>query len=262
MRTAHLFQARLFPFAAAAFAAALTLAAPARAEEGEISYPKQNWSFNGPFGTFDRASAQRGFQVYKDVCATCHSLQQMAYRALSGIGIEPSAIAAIAGSVSVPALTDDGQPTERPALPSDRFRSPFPNDRAARAANNGALPPDLSVIEKAREGGADYLFALLTGFRDPPPGFKLGDGMNYNTAFAGHQIGMPPPLHDEGVTYADGTKATVEQQARDVTTFLAFAANPEMESRKRIGVRVILFLVVLTGLTYAVKRKVWADVDH
>jgi ubiquinol-cytochrome c reductase cytochrome c1 subunit len=236
-------------------------ATPAAAQE-QGAYTKQNWGFDGPFGTFDRAAAQRGFQVYKEVCAACHAIKEGYYRDLAGIGLSEAQIAASAASVTVSVIGDDGQPTDRPALPSDHFRSPFPNEQAARAAMNGAYPPDLSVIEKAREGGADYLYALLTGYRDPPAGMKLGDGMNYNTVFPGNQITMPQPLHDGQVTYGDGTPATVEQMSRDVVTFLAYIANPEMEARKRMGVKMVLFFLALTGLTYAVKRKVWADVEH
>jgi ubiquinol-cytochrome c reductase cytochrome c1 subunit len=222
--------------------------------------PKQIWSFSGPFGTFDRAAEQRGFEVYKEVCSNCHSLKLGYYRNLTGIGLTEDEVKAVAASVTVPTIGDDGQPAERPALPADHFRSPFPNDKAARAALNGALPPDLSVIEKAREGGPDYIFGILTGFGDAPAGMKLGSGMYYNKYFPGHQIGMPPPLQDGQVSYADGTKATVEQEARDVVTFLTYMANPEMEQRKRTGVKVILFLLLMTGVVYAVKRQVWADV--
>jgi ubiquinol-cytochrome c reductase cytochrome c1 subunit len=150
---------------------------------------------------------------------------------------------------------------ERPGRPSDRFRRPFPNDNAARAANNGALPPDLSVIVKARQGGADYIKALLMGYEDPPPGVTLMEGMYYNKYFAGHQIAMAPPLTGDGqVTWADGTQATVDQMAHDVSAFLAWASEPESDTRKAMGVRIILFLTVLGGLTYAVKRKIWARV--
>lgn len=234
---------------------------PAIASE-EIQLPKQKWSFDGPFGTFDRASAQRGFQIYKEVCSNCHSMHQAFYRNLGGIGLSPEQIKAIAASVTVPTIGDDGQPTERPGLPSDRFRAPYPNERAARAAQNGALPPDQSVIEKAREGGADYIYALMMGYGEPPAGMKMGDGMNYNKFYTGHQIAMAAPLSDGRVDYSDGTKATVDQMARDVTTFLTYVANPEMEERKRMGVRVVLFLALLSGLTYVVKRQIWSDVEH
>jgi ubiquinol-cytochrome c reductase cytochrome c1 subunit len=248
-----------FAIAAAAFA---LLATAAAAQEGTPPLPHVRWSFDGPFGTYDRASAQRGFQVYKEICATCHSIRLAYYRDLAGIGLDEAQIAAVAASDQVPTLTDDGQPTTRPGLPSDRFRSPYPNEAAARAVFNGAFPPDLSNIVNARQGGADYLYALLTGYSDPPADMKMGEGMNYNKYFPGHQIAMPQPLHDQQVTYADGTPATVDQMAKDVTTFLAFISNPDMEVRKNTGVKVVLFLVFLTGLTYAVKRKVWADVDH
>jgi ubiquinol-cytochrome c reductase cytochrome c1 subunit len=237
----------------------LALAVPAHAQD-ETPLPKQIWSFSGPFGTFDRAAEQRGFQVYNEVCSNCHSLKLGYYRNLTGIGLTEGQIKAVAASKQVPTIGDDGQPTERPALPADHFRSPFANDLAARAALNGALPPDLSLIEKARAGGADYIFGILTGYGDPPAGMKIGEGLNYNKYFPGHQIAMPQPLQDGSVTYADGTKATIEQEARDVATFLTYMANPEMEQRKRMGVKVVLFLVLLTGVTYAVKRKVWSDV--
>ena len=246
----------------AAILAALATAPALAQEEAPPPLPHEKWSFAGPFGTYDRAAAQRGFQVYHDVCATCHSIRQAYYRNLEGIGLTEEQVAAIASNDQVPSLTDDGQPTTRPGLPSDHFRAPYPNDAAARAVHNGALPPDLSEIVNARQGGPDYLYALLTGYSDPPANMKMGEGMNYNKFFPGHQIAMPQPLHDEQVTYADGTPASVNQMSHDVVTFLAFIANPEMEVRKNTGVKVVLFLVFLTGLTYAVKRKVWADVDH
>ncbi len=226
-----------------------------------VSAPPQPWSFNGPFGTFDRASAQRGFQVYKEVCSNCHSMKEMYYRNLTGIGLSEEQVKAVAGAVEVPAGTDDsGNPVERPAVPSDHFRSPYANDKAARAANGGALPPDQSLIVKAREHGSDYVFSLLQGYKDAPPGVKVGDGQYYNEYFPGGQLAMPPPLHDEAVTYADGTKATVEQMSHDVVQFLTWTSNPELEQRKRMGVKVVLFLTLMTGLTYAVKKKVWKDV--
>lgn len=187
-------------------------------------------------------------------------MKEAYYRNLSGIGLSEEQIKVIAASVIVPTLNDDGQPAERPGLPSDHFRSPFPNEKAARAANNGALPPDQSVIEKARDGGATYIFDLLTGYAEPPAGMKMSEGMNYNRYFPGHQIAMAQPIHDGQVTYSDGTTATVEQMARDAATFLTFIANPEMEQRKRMGVKIVLFLALLTGVTYVVKRQVWADV--
>ena len=239
------------------------LAAGFGAQADEITFPHIKWSFEGPFGTFDRASAQRGFQVYNEVCSACHSMKLMSYRNLAGIGLSPEQIKAIAASKTVPGeLNDQGEPTTRPGLPSDTFASPYPNDKAARAANNGALPPDHSLIEKARYPGgegADYVHALMTGYEDPAPnGFKVPDGSYYNKYFPGHAIHMPPPLSDGSVTYADGTKATVDQEARDVATFLYFASNPEMEQRKHLGIRMVGFFAILCCVSYGVKRKVWA----
>ena len=253
---------RALRFAFAGALLATLAAAPALAQEEPPTPPAQKWSFGGLFGTYDLAAAQRGFQVYSEVCSNCHSMEYLHYRDLAGIGLTAAQIQVVASGFQVPQGTDDqGNPKEGPATPADQFRSPFANEKAARAANNGALPPDLSLIVNAREGHADYIDAILTGFADtPPPGVKLLDGMNYNKYFPGYQIAMPQPLHDDQVTYADGTPATMEQEAHDVTTFLAWAANPELVQRKQIGVRVVLFLLLMTGLTYAVKRKVWSDV--
>lgn len=246
-------------FAPVALAAGL-LASPAMAQEGE-PLPKVKWSFQSLFGTFDLAAAQRGFQVYSNVCSNCHTMQYMHYRDLSGIGLDPDQIKAIAAAVTVPlGLDDQGNPKEGPATPASQFRSPFANEVAARAANNGALPPDLTMIVNAREGGARYVYGILTGFVPAPAGFKVAEGMYYNKMFPGHQIHMPPPLQDGTVEYTDGTKNDLDQEAHDVVTFLAWTANPETVERKQIGVRVVLFLVFMTGLTYAVKRKVWSDV--
>ncbi len=254
---------RWVTFAAAAAALIGSLAtAPARAEGDHAALPKQSWSFAGPFGTFDRAAAQRGFQVYNEVCSACHQLHHAYYRDLTGIGLSAEQVAAIAASKSISDIGDDGAPTDRPGLPSDHFKAPYPNDLAARAAQNGALPPDLSLIVKAREGGADYIYALLTGYSAAPSTMKMSDGMNYNKYFAGNQVAMVPPLSEGRVTYADGTPASVNQMAKDVVTFLAFISEPETEQRKALGVRIVLFFVLMTGVTYAVKRKVWADVDH
>ena len=237
-------------------------AGPALAAGEALPPPDTKFSFDGLFGTFDRASAQRGFQVYKEVCSNCHSMRLLYYRNLRELGLSDAEVRAIAATVQVnDGPNDEGQMFERPGRPSDRFRSPFTNENAARAANNGAYPPDMSVITKAREHGADYIYALLTGYSDPPEDFQLMEGMNYNKYFAGRQIAMAPPLAGEGqVEYKDGTTATVEQMAKDVTTFLAWAAEPELEQRKQMGVRIILFLTILGGLVYAVKRKIWSDV--
>ncbi|MBW4090760.1 MAG: cytochrome c1 [Proteobacteria bacterium] len=241
---------------------ALVAAAPALAQDADTPpLPNEQWSFSGLFGGLDEAAAQRGFWVYLNVCSNCHSMHQMHYRDLAGIGLSPAQIKAIAASVTVPqGVNSQGEPATGPATPASQFRSPFPNEEAARAALNGALPPDLSLIVNARQGGPDYVYGILTGFVKPPAGFKVPAGKYYNAYFPGHLIAMPPPLHDGLVTYADGTKATVPQMAHDVVTFLQWTANPEMVQRKQMGVRVVLFLLLLTGLTYALKRKVWADV--
>ena len=244
--------------ASAALVVAFTSSA-VRAQEEKL--PSPGWSFEGPFGTFDPAARQRGFQVYKEVCSACHSMSLMHYRNLEEIGFSEAEVKAIAASVQVQdGPNDTGDMFERPGRPYDVFKAPFANDQAARASNNGALPPDLSLIIKAREGGPDYVYGILTGFADPPAGMKMMDGMNYNKIFPGHQIAMPPPLSPDRVTYADGTKATVDQEAHDVVTFLAWASEPSMEMRKRVGTKVIIFLLVLAGLLFAVKRKVWRDV--
>ncbi len=188
-------------------------------------------------------------------------MKEMHYRDLAGIGLNEGQIKAVAAGVTVPqGVNDQGEPITGPAMPADEFKAPFPNEQAARAALGGALPPDLSLIVNAREGHSDYVYGILNGFQDAPKGFNVPAGRYYNEYFPGHLIAMPPPLHDDAVDFADGTKATVPQMAHDVVTFLNWAANPELAQRKQIGVRVILFLLLLTGLTYAAKRKVWADV--
>jgi cytochrome c1 len=240
----------------AALAALVSAGSAVAAEE---SAPPQEWSFSGIFGTYDRAALHRGFQVYKDVCSACHSMSLLYYRNLEQIGFSEDEVKGIAAERKVTdGPNDQGQMFERPARPTDRFVAPFPNEQAARLANNGALPPDLSVIVKARKGGPDYIYGVLTGFVDTPEGFKVPEGMFYNAAFPGHAIAMPPPLADGAVTYADGTTATVPQMAHDVTTFLNWAAEPELEVRKKTGLRVMLYLVLLTAMLYAVKRKVWS----
>ncbi len=244
-------------------AAAALSPAPAKAAGAAIAFPDYRFTFDGLFGTFDRGQLQRGFQVYKEVCAACHAMRQLSYRNLLEIGLTEAQVRNIAAQFEVTdGPNDQGEMFQRPARLSDRFRSPFANEQAARAANNGAYPPDLSVMVKARKDGADYVRALLIGYQDPPAGFALMDGMNYNAYFPGHQIAMPNVLNPGQVEFADGTEATVETMARDVTAFLAWAAEPELEQRRAMGVRIILFLIVLGGLTYAVKRKIWADVKH
>ena len=226
----------------------------------KIEYPQLNWTFSGILGTFDRASQQRGLQVYKEVCSGCHGMRLLAYRNLKAIGYNDEEIKAFAAENSVNTIDDDGEVVERPARPSDKFVSPYPNDKAARAANGGAYPPDLSLIVKARPDGANYLHALLTGYEDAPAEKNVPDGMYYNKYYSGKLIGMPQPLYEDGVEYADGTKATPNQMAKDVTAFLAWASEPEMEERKRLGISVILFLLLLTTLSYFAMKQIWAPI--
>jgi ubiquinol-cytochrome c reductase cytochrome c1 subunit len=258
---------RLIVSGAIAIAALVTgIGAVAIAAGTEVHPPHKHWHFQGPFGTYDRAAAQRGYQVYAEVCAACHSMSLLAYRNLTEIGLTENQVKGLIKDITVPDLNDDGQPVDRPAALSDHFKKPFPNSAAAAAANGGKAPPDLSVIVKAREGGADFIYGILTGYvpfdkltPEQVKEFNVTKDDNFNLYFPGHKIAMPPPLSDDKVTYADGTKATVDQQASDVTEFLAWASEPHMEARKRTGVRVILFLLALAGLMYAVKRQVWAD---
>ena len=225
-----------------------------------IEYPAVDWSFNGPAGTFDRAALQRGFQVYKQVCAACHSLNRVAYRNLAALGYDEGEIKAFAAEATVTDGPDDeGNMYERPGRPADHFKSPFANEQAARYANNGALPPDLSLITRARMDGPNYVHAILTGYGDAPAGFTVNPGMNYNKYFAGHQIAMPQPLVDGAVTYDDGTTASVDQMSKDVATFLTWAGEPVMEIRKQTGIKVLIFLAVFSGLMYLTKRKVWKN---
>jgi ubiquinol-cytochrome c reductase cytochrome c1 subunit len=225
--------------------------------------PHQQWSFNGVFGTYDRAALQRGFQVYKEVCSACHPVKHLHFLDLQEIGYSEDQVKGIAAQYQVTdGPNDEGQMFQRPARPPDPIPGPFPNDQAARAANNGALPPDLSLITAAREGGEDYIYGILTGFKDAPQSFKVGQGMYYNEYFPGHQIKMPPPLSPDQVKYADGAQASVPQMAHDVVTFLAWAAEPNLDERHRVGFKVILFLVVATGVFYAAKRKIWARIGH
>lgn len=241
-------------------AALAALAGPSFAAGESVELKSVDWPHAGPFGTFDRAALQRGFMVYRDVCAACHSLRYVAFRNLEEIGLTEAEVKTVAASYQVvDGPNDAGEMFERPGRPSDRIPPPYPNEKAARAANNGAYPPDLSLIVKARKGGENYIYSILTGYTDPPAGVELREGMNYNAYFPGHQIAMPPPLSDGQVTYPDGTNASVDQMARDVVSFLAWAAEPTLEARKRLGVKVMLFLAVFSVVLYAAKRKIWAE---
>ncbi|MFC4352441.1 cytochrome c1 [Fodinicurvata halophila] len=234
-------------------------ASTASAAEG-VAIPEQDWSFSGFFGTYDREALQRGFQVYEQVCSSCHSLRLVAFRNLSELGYNDAEIRAIAADYTVEdGPNDEGNMYERDAEASDKFPPPFPNEEAARAANGGAYPPDLSLMAKARAGGPDYLYALLTGYEEAPEDVEMMQGMYYNEYFPGHQIAMAPPLSEGIVEYADGTEATVSQMSADVSEFLMWTAEPKLEDRKQMGIKVILFLLVFTGLIYAAKRKLWAN---
>ncbi len=247
--------------AAVTLLALLALAPIVRGDEGNPLLPHQQWSFDGVFGTYDRAAMQRGFQVYKQVCSACHAVEHLRFGDLAALGYTPSEIKAFAASDQVTdGPNDQGQMYQRPGRSSDPIPGPFPNSQTARAANGGALPPELSMIVNAREGGADYVYAILNGFKPPPSGFTVPPGRYYNEYFPGHLIAMPPPLSDGVVTYADGTKATVPQMAHDVTTFLAWASQPSLDTRHRVGAKVFLFLIVAVGIFYAAKRKIWAVV--
>jgi len=222
--------------------------------------PSKDWSFDGWSGTVDRAAAQRGLKVYLNNCSLCHSLSLVSYRNLGALGFSEDEIKAIAETYFVTDGPDNfGDMFERAARPSDNFVPPFPNEQAARAFNNGAYPPDLSLITKARVDGSNYVHALLTGYEDgPPEGTELMPGMNYNAYFPGHQIAMAQPLWDDGIEYDDGTSATAHQQAWDVVNFLQWAAEPHMEERKRMGVKVVIYLLVFAAVMYAFKRKIWS----
>ena len=226
---------------------------------------KVNWSFKELTGKFDRASLQRGFQVYKEVCASCHSMQYLSYRNLGEPGgpeFTQDEVKAIAASVEIEDGPDSqGEMFTRPGKPSDRFKSPYPNVEASTAANGGAYPPDMSVLVKARPGGADYMYSVLMGYEEPPAGMKLDDGVYYNKYMIGQKIKMASPLSDGIVEYSDGTEATMDQMAKDVTTFLAWAAEPELEERHRVGFKVIIYLILLTILVYLSMKKIWSRVD-
>lgn len=229
------------------------------AAEG-VAPPKMQWPHKGVFGTYDKAAVQRGLQVYKEVCSACHALKYVAYRNLEEIGYTPEQVKSFAAEYTVmDGPNDDGEMFERPARPSDRFRSPFANDKAARAANGGALPPDMSLMIKSRPHGEDYLYALLTGYEDPPSDVTLMPGMSWNKYFPGHQIAMAKPLSEGQVTYSDGTSASLEQASRDVTQFLAWASEPYQDQRKQMGWKVVIFLIVFAGIMAAAKRKVWSN---
>tara|TARA_B100000029_G_scaffold12502_1_gene13190 strand:- start:622 stop:1401 length:780 start_codon:yes stop_codon:yes gene_type:complete len=226
---------------------------------------KINWSFKGLFGKFDRGSLQRGYQVYSEVCAACHSMKYLSYRNLSEKGGPEFSIEqtkAIAASFEI---TDgpnaDGEMFTRPGKLSDKFLMPYENDKAAQAANGGAYPPDMSVLVKARGGGANYIYSLLLGYEDPPSGMTLDDGVYYNKYMYGNQIKMAAPLSEGLIKYGDGTEASIEQMSKDVTTFLMWAAEPHLEARHQMGFKAIVYLFILTVLVYFSMKKIWSRVE-
>ncbi len=246
-------------------AAALALALPAAsfAAEAEIHIPAEKWSFNGITGHFDKEQVQRGFQVYKEVCSACHSLEYISFRNFEALGYSEAQVKALAAEYEVEDGPDDnGDMFKRKAKPSDKLPKPYPNEKFARSANGGALPPDLSLIAKARHGGPDYLFHLLRGYDEAPADMKLADGMSYNKYFPGHQIAMAKQIEDDKVTYADGTKSDADQIARDVSAFLMWTAEPKMEVRHATGLRVIIFTLLFTVLAYFLKRRIWARIEQ
>ena len=231
----------------------------------KVEYLKTDWTFKGLFGKFDRASLQRGYQVYTEVCAACHSMKYLSYRNLSEKGGPEFSVAqakAIAASFEV---TDgpnaDGEMFDRPGKLSDKFVMPYENVKAAEAANGGAYPPDMSVLVKARGGGVDYIYSLLQGYEEAPSGMILDEGVHYNKYMYGNKIKMSAPLSDGIVEYSDGTNANVEQMSKDVTTFLMWAAEPSLEARHQMGFKAILYLIILTTLVYFSMKKIWSRVE-
>jgi len=239
-----------------------TVSFSVHSEETNKNYVKTNWSFKGIFGTFDRASLQRGYQVYQEVCSGCHSAQHLSYRNLSEKGgpeflVEEAK--AIASQFEVEdGPNSDGEMFTRPGRLSDKFVKPYPNVEASTAANGGAYPPDMSVLAKARAGGADYIYSLLLGYGEVPAGFELDEGVYYNKYMSDNKIKMTAPLSDGLVEYSDGTQATTAQMAKDVTTFLVWASEPHLEAQHRIGFKVIIYLIILLTLVYMSKQKVWS----
>ena len=232
-------------------------------EEVKSEFIKTKWSFEGIFGTFDRASLQRGYQVYQEVCSGCHSVQHLSYRNLSEKGgpeFSAEEVKAIAAQFEVEdGPNSDGEMFMRPGRLSDKFVKPYPNVEASTAANGGAYPPDMSVLTKARAGGADYIYSLLLGYEEAPTGFELDDGVYYNKYIPGNKIKMSAPLSDGLVEYSDSTQATTAQMAKDVTTFLVWAAEPHLEAQHRMGFKAIIYLIILFTLVYMSKQKVWSQ---
>jgi len=233
--------------------------------ESKADLLKVNWSFKGLTGKFDRSSLQRGYQVYQEVCASCHSMQYLSYRNLGEKGgpeFTLEEVKAIAGNfLVVDGPNSEGEMFERAGRPSDKFVSPYPNVNSAIAANGGAYPPDMSVLVKARTGGANYIYSVLMGYEDAPDGFSLDDGVYYNKYMDGQKIKMPNPLADDLIEYSDGTNATQEQMAKDVTTFLTWSAEPHLEARHKTGIKVMIYLILLAGLVYFSMKRLWSRIN-
>ena len=231
----------------------------------KIEYLKTDWSFKGLFGKFDRAALQRGYQVYTEVCSSCHSMKYLSYRNLSEKGgpefTEEQAKAIAASFEVVDGPNSDGEMFTRPGKLSDKFVMPYDNVKAAQAANGGAYPPDMSVLAKARGGGVDYIYSLLQGYEDPPAGVNLDDGVYYNKFMYGNKIKMSNQLSDGLVEYSDGTVASVEQMSKDVTTFLMWSAEPHLESRHKMGFKAIVYLIILTVLVYFSMKRIWSRIE-
>lgn len=222
---------------------------------------ERDWSFNGPFGHYDQASLQRGFQVYREVCSGCHGLDYIAFRNLADLGYNEAEIKAIAAEYEVvDGPNEEGEMFTRAGIPADRFPNPYPNENAARAGNGGAYPPDLSLMVKARPNGANYLYSLMVGYKDAPNGTDVPEGMYYNDAYSGHMIAMPQPIYGDDITLAGDGDTSVEALSADVTAFLAWTSEPEMESRKRTGIAAMVFLFVMCFVSYGSMRYVWSDV--
>lgn len=267
---------------AASLGLAILAAEPALAAEPQLDAKSISFSFEGPFGKFDRGQLQRGYKIYKEVCSSCHSMRLMHFRNLAdqgGPGFTEAQVKALAATFQVQDGPDEsGEMFNRPGLSSDPFPSPFANEQAARAANGGALPPDLTLITKSREGwhgtftqllygigGPQYVYSVLTGYQNAPADEAAAkpEGKFYNPYFAnGNWISMPPPLTDGQVTFDDGAPDKLDDMARDVAAFLTWVAEPKMEARKEMGFQVMIYLVVLSALLYVTKRKIWARIDH
>ena len=231
----------------------------------KVEYLKTDWSFKGLFGKFDRGSLQRGYQVYTEVCSSCHSMKYVSYRNLAETGgpefTEDQAKAIASSFEVVDGPNDDGEMFTRPGKLSDKFVMPYDNVKAAQAANGGAYPPDMSVLVKARGGGANYIYSLLQGYEDPPVGITLDEGVHYNKYMYGNKIKMANQLSDGLVEYADGTESTVEQMSKDITTFLMWTAEPHLEARHRMGFKAIVYLIILTILVYFSMKRIWSRVE-